>query len=136
MPLRKTRRPFGDESAAVVPHGEKYQVAFGRTCDPDMAGAAVADCVQHELAYDAHERVSGLVRQPFARYVEADGEFGVADIGLKRTADGLVQVRFLKGLAAQVPQAVAQLVAAGLERRGGDGEMGERQTDPPAAGLV
>ena len=122
MPLGDAGAVLWDEAAAVVRHGEEQLVAVDRAGDRKGLRVPVANGVRHEFADDAQERVQGVVRDFRARHIEPEGEGGLAQVRLDGHANRFGDGRLVQGVVAQVPDAVAQLLAAGDERLRGDGQ--------------
>ena len=120
VPLGDARTVRGVESAAVVPHREEQAVGLETAGDADIRRPAVADGVHDEFADDAQDRVGRVVGEGGAAHVEADVQRDVLDVRLQRLADRLVHAVAVDGVAAKVPEAVAQLVPAGLQRLRGE----------------
>ena len=112
------------KSTPVVRDGEHQSVFFDSSCDCNPCGAAVFYRIGDEFAYDAQNRVCGVVRQLRARHVESDRKSDV----VQNRAQSLPYCAFHVGLVqragAQVPKAVSQLFARRLEDGGRQEQIG------------
>jgi len=75
----------------------------------------VVDGVGGKFAYDAEDGVCGCFVEASARHVEVNLHARADDDGGERLAHCVCEVPFGKGVLSQIPQAAAQLGAAGKE---------------------
>ena len=123
MPLLHAGTGRGVEAAAVVRDGKDEPSALERPRDIERRCVAVAHGVDDEFAYDAQDVVELVVGNLPARHVEAYMQLRSGQMRLEGYADGLVDVVFLECLVAEVPDAVPQLPAAGINGLERDSEM-------------
>ena len=114
---------FCIESAPVILHGEEESFPIKAARHLDVLCVAMPDGVLDEFAYDPKKGMCRVVREAYAWDVEAYDEIDAVYERCEGASHGIVHVCLLKGEVAQVPDAVAKFVSAGLERAGGDVEM-------------
>ena len=103
------------KASAVVCDGKAKGVVLNAPGDEDDRRHPVPGGIGRQFADDAENGVRRIVREAFARHIEADDETCVAQMRRECLPDGRVHVGHSQGVVPEVPQAVSELRMAGAK---------------------